>query len=138
MKVYNLYVSVRPISTEISSFTMGLHVLFESYCNCTWFWYLFGSSTMSSMILSVRNSMEYDKVSWSWGVFLTRPVIPLNSKSSSFGLWNALSSSQEGRPPYWRNVFGFTIILCFLATAWLIFIFTAIVHQANFINKSSI
>ena len=30
MKVYNLYVSVRPINAENSSFTMVLH-----YCNCT-------------------------------------------------------------------------------------------------------
>ena len=63
MKEYNLYGSLRPISAEIFSFTMGLHVLLESYCNCALFRYLFGFSTMSAMILSVKNSMEYGKVS---------------------------------------------------------------------------
>ena len=81
---------VRPINAEISSFTMGLHVLLEGSCNCTWFRYLFDSSTMSSMILSVKNNLKYDKVSWPWGVFSTGPVISLNGKSS-IGLWNALS-----------------------------------------------
>ena len=61
MKEYNLYGSLRPISAEIFSFTMGLHVLLESYCNCALFRYRF--STMSAMTLSVKNSMEYDKVS---------------------------------------------------------------------------
>ena len=65
---------VRPINAEISSFTMGLHVLLEDCCKCTWFPYLFDSSTMSSMILSVKNNLKYDKVSWPWGVFLTGPV----------------------------------------------------------------
>ena len=40
---------------------------------------------------------------------------------------------QEGSPPYWKNVFDFTRISCCLATIRLIFVFTAVVHQANFI-----
>ena len=40
---------------------------------------------------------------------------------------------QEGSPPYWKNVFGFTRISFFLATTRLIFVFSAVVHQVNFI-----
>ena len=86
---------------------MEFHVFFEDFCNSIWFRYLFDSSTMSSMILLVRNNLKYDKVLWPWGVFLAGAVTSLNGKCS-LRLWNILSrGTQLTKELFYANFLSF-------------------------------
>ena len=63
---------VRLKNAEISSFAMAFHVFFKNFCNSIRFRYLFDSSTMSLMVLLVRNNLKSGKVFWPWDVFRTK------------------------------------------------------------------